>query len=100
MFATCATDFPTPRSQVCFMVSLLVGPAPSWVTPYLEANNPLLGNLDYFIITLEGMFGELNRAQTAEMALQNLRQGARSVTEYAAEFRWWAEDTLWNEAAR
>ncbi|CAI5797197.1 Hypothetical predicted protein [Podarcis lilfordi] len=100
MFATCAADFPTPRSQVCFMVSLLVvGPALSWVTLNLEADHPLLGNLDNFIAALEGMFGEPNRAQAAEMALQNLQQGARPVTEYTSEFRRGAANTLWNEAA-
>ncbi|CAI7935140.1 Hypothetical predicted protein [Podarcis lilfordi] len=98
MSATCAADFPTPRSSVCFMVSLFVGPALSWVSPYLEASDHLLGNLDDFIATLEGTLGELNRALAAEMALQNLRQGACPVTESTAELRWWAVDTLYAAA--
>uniref|UniRef100_A0A670YQL2 DUF4939 domain-containing protein n=1 Tax=Pseudonaja textilis TaxID=8673 RepID=A0A670YQL2_PSETE len=42
-------DFPTDRSKVGFMISLLTGQAANWATPLLVQDSPLLNNFQGFL---------------------------------------------------
>uniref|UniRef100_A0A670Z7L8 DUF4939 domain-containing protein n=1 Tax=Pseudonaja textilis TaxID=8673 RepID=A0A670Z7L8_PSETE len=42
-------DFPTDRSKVGFMISLLSGQAANWATPLLVQDSPLLNNFQGFL---------------------------------------------------
>ncbi|KAM9324770.1 putative ATP-dependent DNA helicase HFM1 [Gastrophryne carolinensis] len=94
------TQFPTDRSKVLCIIMLLTHKAIAWASPLIETQDPRLNNLEDFINAMSQMFDDPNRGATAEAALLALRQGRRPVTEYAMEFKRWAIDTDWNDAAK
>uniref|UniRef100_A0A8D2IZI9 DUF4939 domain-containing protein n=1 Tax=Varanus komodoensis TaxID=61221 RepID=A0A8D2IZI9_VARKO len=63
LFQVCPDAYPTERNRVALMVSLLSGPALTWVSPLLEANHPMLWNLALFIKALTDMFGDADRVE-------------------------------------
>ncbi|KAJ7338649.1 hypothetical protein JRQ81_012551 [Phrynocephalus forsythii] len=77
---------PILQSKVVLVVSFLSDPALAWVSPLLESDHASLSNLTIFLQDLEQMFGDANQEQSAELVPQSIRQGCRSVADYAAEF--------------
>lgn len=94
------TQFPTDRSKVLCIIMLLTHKAIAWASPLIETQDARLNNFEDFIDAMSQMFDDPNRGATAEAALLALRQGRRPVTEYAMEFKRWAVDTDWNDAAK
>src|ERR1700693_6336987 len=86
-------------AKVAFMLTLLDGPARAWAAPLIETNDAVLRNIEQFLALFQAAFDDPDRARTAELSLQGLKQGIRSVSVYASEFRRIATDTQWNDSA-
>ena len=93
-------SFPTDRSKSLYVVTLLRGPAFSWIQPYLEDNTPqnILNNFPTFENQLGMLFGDKHQSRSAATALGQLKQTS-SVSAYAAEFHCLSKMTNWNDAA-
>jgi len=92
-------SYPTPGSQVRFIGTLLSGSALSWFSSFLEQRNPILDNLEAFLAEFRSMYGEHDATRVATNKIRVLRQGNRSVTMYASQFRQLAIDIKWDDAA-
>lgn len=92
-------SYPTPGSQVRFIGTLLSGSALSWFSSFLERRDPILDNLEAFLAEFRSMFGEHDAIRVATNKIRILRQGNRSVTLYASQFRQLATDIKWDDAA-
>jgi Retrotransposon gag protein len=91
--------YPTATTQVGLVGTLLTGAALKWFAPLIEKNSALLGSWDAFLMEFEANFGDTDRERTAANKIRRLRQGSRSASEYASEFRQLACDISWDDAA-
>ena len=98
-FETRAAEFPTDRSRVTFLVSLLKGQAAKWSLPLWENNDPLLNNYQGFMQLLRQHFDDPAREATATREILRLKQAGRRVVSYIADFKVLAADLQWNEFA-
>lgn len=78
--------YPTDKTQVGLIGTLLSGAALSWFAPLLENNSPLLEDLDGFLEEFTNTFGETDKARTSETKIRTLQQRSRAASVYAAEF--------------
>uniref|UniRef100_A0A8C5I165 CCHC-type domain-containing protein n=1 Tax=Gouania willdenowi TaxID=441366 RepID=A0A8C5I165_GOUWI len=91
--------FPTERSKVAYMISHLSGRAEAWATAEWNSRSRLCESVDVFADALSKIFDRRPGGQEAARALAALRQGRRSVIDYAIEFRTLSADCTWNEAS-
>lgn len=91
--------FSNDAVKVGYIISLLKGQALKWASPLLERNNPMLDDLQAFLVEFEQVFDDKDRRVAAEARLQALRQGSKTVAEYASLFQQHAIDVAWNEPA-
>ena len=96
LYPTCYSDGFT---QVAFIGTLLSGNARSWFAPLLEKDSSIQYNLEAFMERLTITFGDSDRERVVERKIQNLRQGSRSATIYAAEIQQLTCDLDWNDKA-
>ncbi len=89
--------FPTERSKVAFLISLLSGRALSWARAIWNANTSLINSYAAFT----NHFKEVFELATGALSVsdQLLRQGTSSTHEYTLQFRTLAATCSWNEAA-
>ena len=88
------------KIKIGFLGTLLSGTALSWYRSYYEVQDSILEDYDQFMDLFSQTFSDPNISQNARRMLRNLRQGTRSATTYAAEFRRIANDTGYNETAK
>jgi hypothetical protein len=86
-------------TRIGFIRTLLTGTTVTWFVPILETSSPLLQDFDAFMAEFEAVFGDNDKARTLANKLRRLQQGTRSATVYASEFRQFACDVNWGEAA-
>ena len=98
-FEALATDFPSPRSQIIFVITLLEDAAAQWALPFVERNDAILDDLEKFTEAFYLMFGEQNPQRRAQDALRSLRQRDGTVAEYASAFRLQSVESGWNDTA-
>ena len=79
--------------------TLLTGQALSWFAPLFEKRSPILCNFETFLEAFAEAFGEHDKARWATTKIRSLRQGARSTSVYASDFRQLACDINWDEEA-
>ncbi|KAM4690492.1 coiled-coil domain-containing protein 170-like [Rhinophrynus dorsalis] len=91
--------FPNERSKVGFLTSLLTGRALAQANPLWETNEPIVHNFAEFMISFKHVFDRPGRVVLASKHLMTLRQGARTVADYAIEFRTQAGEVDWNNEA-
>ena len=91
--------YPTEESKVGLVGTLLTGSALSWFAPLFEQRSPILSNFETFLAALTEAFGEHDKARVALNKIYALRQGSRSVSVYASEYRQLAADINWGEQA-
>lgn len=94
-----ASQFPTPRSKVAFMLSHLTGRAAAWATSEWDRNSPVCLSYESFSVALKKTFDHSTPGREAARALKSLVQGRRRVSDYAVEFRTLSGDSGWNEPA-
>ncbi len=91
--------FPTERSKVAFLISLLSGRALSWAKAIWNANTSLINSYIAFTNHFKEVFELATGALSVSDQLLPLRQGTSSTHEYTLQFRTLAATCGWNEAA-
>ncbi len=91
--------FPTERSKVAFLISLLSGRALSWARAIWNANSPIINSYEAFTNHFKEVFCSATGALAVSDQLLRLRQGTSSTNEYTLRFRTLAATSGWNEAA-
>jgi hypothetical protein len=91
--------YPTEESRVGLIGTLLTGQALSWFAPLFEKRSPVLNNFETFLEAFAEAFGEHDKARWATTKIRSLRQGTRSASVYASDFRQLASDINWDEEA-
>ncbi|MEE6519705.1 hypothetical protein FKM82_017426 [Ascaphus truei] len=88
--------FPTARSRVAYMISLLSGKALAWASPIWERDTAMTRDYPRFLREFRQVFETRGRQIMADSSLFHISQGNRSVAEYALDFRTIAAETTWN----
>jgi hypothetical protein len=91
--------YPTDESRVGLVRTLLIGQALSWFVPLFEKRSPILNNFEIFLEAFAEAFGEHDNTRRATTKIRSLRQGSRSASVYAFDFRQLACDINWGEEA-
>ncbi len=91
--------FPTERSKVAFLISLLSGRALSWAKAIWNANTSLINSYIAFTNHFKEVFELATGALSVSDQLLRLRQGTSSTHDYTLQFRTLAATCGWNEAA-
>jgi hypothetical protein len=96
----CPREFPDEQSKLRYAFSRLEGATLKQLIHLVENDHIDLDNFDAFITSLEGAYGDPDRANTVERALAKLRQGNCDFVSYYAEFQHLVADLQWNNAAK
>ncbi len=91
--------FPTERSKVAFIITLLVGQAREWGTAMWDNEQDCCSSFDSFSKELRKVFDRSAQGTEAARALALLRQRESSVSSYSIEFRTLAASCGWNDKA-
>lgn len=94
-----APFFPTERAKVAYAVSHLAGRAESWATAEWQNGSACLSSFSAFSEALKQIFQQVTPGREAAQRLVNLRQGSRSASDYAIEFRTLAAEVGWDSTA-
>ncbi len=94
------STFPSDRSRVAYIITLLDGRAREWGTSVWEANSPVCASLDGFTQEMKKVFDRSVSGREAARVLLQARQGRRSVSDYAIDFRTLAAKCSWNVEAQ
>uniref|UniRef100_A0A673MBN3 CUB domain-containing protein n=1 Tax=Sinocyclocheilus rhinocerous TaxID=307959 RepID=A0A673MBN3_9TELE len=94
------SSFPTEESKVAFVITLLTGRAALWGTAVWERKHQCCSSFQSFSDELRKVFDRATSGREAARELAELRQGDRSVTDYAIEFRTLAAECNWNQEAQ
>ena len=78
------SSFPTERSRVAYVITLLSGRACEWGTAVWEANAPECQTFSQFAQAMRGVFDRSVSGPAATRQLFRIRQGQRSVSDYAS----------------
>lgn len=92
-------SFASEQSKVAFLIGLLAGTAREWGTSVWEQQSPICDSYPAFTAEMKKVFDHPVRGREASHRLTSLRQGSRSVAEYAVEFRTLAAGSGWNDKA-
>uniref|UniRef100_A0A8C5WG21 DUF4939 domain-containing protein n=1 Tax=Leptobrachium leishanense TaxID=445787 RepID=A0A8C5WG21_9ANUR len=91
--------FITDIAKVGFMINHLSGRALTWANPLWEAEKPIVLNYKEFIAELKRTFNPTRKAKVAGKSLFRIRQGNRTVSDYAIEFKTLVSDVNWTNEA-
>ncbi|XP_029466520.1 cadherin-16 [Rhinatrema bivittatum] len=96
-FTLLPAQFPSDAVKVAYIFSLLDGKALDWASPMWERQDPLLQNLQEFVLNFRLAFDDPARQTTATSELLHLRQGVHSVADYTIDFRTLAKEVGWRD---
>ncbi|KAI2644474.1 Transposon Tf2-6 polyprotein [Labeo rohita] len=91
--------YPTDRSRITLLTSLLTGQAAEWATAVLRADGDSAHSYPAFTAELRTAFQHPESEVEVDSRLYHLKQGGRSVSKYTTEFRTLAVQTTWSDAA-
>ncbi|KAL0182494.1 hypothetical protein M9458_021869, partial [Cirrhinus mrigala] len=89
--------YPTDRSQIAFITSLLTGPALRWAETIWHQGGPAAHSIHVFTTHFKEVFGRSDGEVSAGEQLYHLKQGLMSTQEYSLRFRTLAAASGWNE---
>ncbi|KAJ7990648.1 hypothetical protein DPEC_G00302570 [Dallia pectoralis] len=92
-------SYPTDRSKIAYLMSLLKGNALAWASVVWDNQSPISQSFICFTTEMGRVFDHPVRGSVAANRLLTVRQGSRSVEDYAVEFRITAAETGWNDEA-
>ncbi|KAJ7998560.1 hypothetical protein DPEC_G00206180 [Dallia pectoralis] len=92
-------SYPTDRSKIAYLMSLLKGNALAWASAVWDNQSPISQSFICFTTEMGRVFEHPVRGSVAANRLLTVRQGSRSVEDYAVEFRITAAETGWNDEA-
>jgi hypothetical protein len=93
--------FPSDRTKIAYLGTLLVGPALKWYTPLAERPEEYqhhLSDWSSFKSHMTATFGQADPTRHANQALRRLQQGRSSVQHYSTLFRQMAVESDWSES--
>lgn len=96
-------EFESDDIKIITFGSLLKDSAADWYTPIVEKPHEfidILKSFDAFVANFEANFGIPNRDDVAFEKVKFLKQGRLPASTYAATFRSYAVDLVWNEATK
>lgn len=93
------TTFPTERAKVAYVITQLSGRAREWGTALWEAEPPCCDDFNDFASEMKRVFDRSKHGHEAARELLRMRQGRRSVSDYAIDFQTLATTTAWNADA-
>ncbi|KAL0150712.1 hypothetical protein M9458_054016 [Cirrhinus mrigala] len=94
-----ASQFPTERAKVAFVISLLADRALSWAEALWNIRHPRLNELATFLEYIKEVFSQTTSCRSVHEQLLQITQSNLSVQEYAIKFRTLAALSNWNSAA-
>ncbi|KAJ8012753.1 hypothetical protein DPEC_G00046150 [Dallia pectoralis] len=90
---------PSDHEKVSALVSRLTGKALAWANSIWNGGGPILHQWEAFVRTFRSIFDKPPEGREAGECLFHLRQGSRSVQDFALEFRTLAAGAGWGERA-
>lgn len=93
------SSFPSDRSKIAYIITLLSGRALSWATAVWEARSPFCSSYASFVEEFRRVFNHPLQGREASKELLSIKQGNRSVAEYAIQFRTIAATSGWDKEA-
>lgn len=93
------TSFPSDRSRIAYIITLLTGKARAWATAIWEQQGRACSTYVRFTEEMRRVFDHPVGGRDAANRLFHLRQGNSSVAEYAVLFRTLAAESGWNMEA-
>lgn len=93
-----ASAFLSDRAEVD-IISYLSGWAKAWATAEWSHRSAICNSLPLFVDTFKTVFQSVTPGREAAKSLVALKQGRRSVLDYAIEFRTLAANSSWNQPA-
>ena len=94
-----ASAFPTERSRVAYIITLLTGKAREWGTALWDSDDPVCANYKDFTDEMKEVFDRSVSGRDAAKQLLQLKQGSGSVFDYAIDFRTLAASCGWGDIA-
>ncbi len=91
--------FPTERSKIAFMITLLTGRALQWAESLWNSDSPMTQTFDDFTTHFKEVFGQAGSELSVQDRLFRLSQGRSSVWDYSVQFRTLTASSGWNETA-
>ncbi|KAI2650825.1 Transposon Ty3-I Gag-Pol polyprotein [Labeo rohita] len=91
--------YPTDRSRIALLTSLLTGQAAEWATAVLKADGDIAHSYPAFTTELRTVFQHPESEVEVDSRLYHLKQGSRSVSRYTTEFRTLVVQTTWSNSA-
>ncbi|XP_063805039.1 uncharacterized protein LOC134983236 [Pseudophryne corroboree] len=92
-------NFPSARTKIAYIVSLLTGSALSWVSPLWERSDPLLTDYVKFVSAFRRIFDEPGRAASTSTEILRIKQGSRPMGQFVVQFLTLASELKWNNEA-
>lgn len=91
-------SFPTDRSKIAYIITLLSHKALAWATAVRDAQSPCCPSYSVFAEKFKRVFQGPTSGPNSAKQLLTLRQGRRSMTDYAIQFSTVEAASGWNEA--
>uniref|UniRef100_A0A8C5QHS7 Retrotransposon gag domain-containing protein n=1 Tax=Leptobrachium leishanense TaxID=445787 RepID=A0A8C5QHS7_9ANUR len=92
-------SYPTDRAKIAFVINHLTDKALRWANPLWETDKPIVYNYREFMSAFRRVFDPTGPKTNAAKSLLRLRQGTKSLGDYALEFRSLASELNWNNEA-
>ncbi|KAL2102437.1 hypothetical protein ACEWY4_001605 [Coilia grayii] len=89
------SSFPTEEAKVAYITTLMSGRALVWATALWEKDSNVCHDATNFMAQVQTVFGHPTSQRESAKRLLQLKQGKRSVAEYAIEFRNLAIEAGW-----
>ncbi|KAM4595746.1 uncharacterized protein V3H82_003139 [Fundulus diaphanus] len=93
------SSYPTDRSRIAYVISLLTGKARLWGAAEWQNDSRISDSYYEFSRELVRVFSPVLPCRESSRGLLSLKQGERTVSDYIIDFHLLAADSLWNEPA-
>lgn len=99
MFELQRATYPSDRSKIACIITLLTDKALAWATAIWQRQGPECSDVKLFTDNMLKVFDQTAVGQEAAKRLLRLEQGNSSVSDYAITFRTLAAESGWNQTA-
>lgn len=93
------SSFPTDRSKIAYIITLLSDKALSWASAVWQSQGACCESYAAFVEEFKRVFDHPVSGRESSKRLLTLRQGSRSTADFAIEFRTIAAKSGWNDEA-
>ena len=93
------TTFSSDKAKVAYVITQLSGRAREWGTAMWDADSPSCADFQGFSSEMKRVFDRSKHGHEAARELLHMRQGRRSVSDYAIDFQTLATCTHWDADA-